>query len=328
MKFKSVLKNFIIPLGLTFVVFFILKRQFLKKNLLEYIKLLTFNEHFISSLFLFAGFITIGFQLKNVFKKSTGINLTTFDTLTLPISQNLWGYIIPFQGAFLYSLVYLKSKYRIEAKSSIAVYLFVILASLFLGGISGVVYLSSKGGNIFQIMFFSFFIICPFLLIMSKWVLNKITIKNKNSIFHKSKQYILNIFEELVHLFKSKRFLMNVFLVDITYVVIFSIWSYWLSLVLGYDIPIIFFLSLGFLMKLHSFAKLTPGNIGVIQLLVAGYFSIFGLDPEIGILISLLQLITNIIFGFPVALIITIISMKSFTNLQSDLLQLIKKKSN
>tara|TARA_B110000483_G_C18115043_1_gene511288 strand:- start:614 stop:1042 length:429 start_codon:yes stop_codon:yes gene_type:complete len=131
LKFKSVLKNFIIPLGLTFVVFFILKRQFLKKTLLEYIKLLTFNEHFISSLFLFAGFITIGFQLKNVFKKSTGINLTTFDTLTLPISQNLWGYIIPFQGAFLYSLVYLKSKYRIEAKSSIAVCFFTILASFF-----------------------------------------------------------------------------------------------------------------------------------------------------------------------------------------------------
>ena len=170
------------------MVFFILKRQFLKKNLLEYIDLLTFNQHIVSSLFLFAGFFTIGFQLKNVFRKSTGLNLTIFDSLTLPISQNLWGYIIPFQGAFLYSLVYLKAKYKIEATNSIAVYLFVILASMFLGGISGIIYLSSKDGSIFQLMFFGFFIICPFLLIMAKWILNKMPIKNEDSALLSYKQ--------------------------------------------------------------------------------------------------------------------------------------------
>ena len=94
MILKKILKNFVLPVILTVVVFLILKKLFLKKELINYIGTLTLREHLISSIFMLIGFAFTGIQLRNVFSKSVSVKLSWFDTLTLPITQNLWGYII------------------------------------------------------------------------------------------------------------------------------------------------------------------------------------------------------------------------------------------
>jgi hypothetical protein len=313
-KLKKILTNFVFPVVLTAVVFLIVKKLFLKKELIHYIGTLTVREHFISSIFMLIGFAFAGLQLRNVFIKSISVKLSWFDTLTLPITQNLWGYIIPFQGSFLYSTFFLKTKYKINIKSSFSVYFIIILASLFLGGITGLIYLLANNGSFKQGLFFIFFIALPVFPFLGKRFLISLNFLNESKLF-KFQQYFLNIIEEVVALLNNKLFLINLFIIDICYVVTYATWSFWISEVLEYGIPFTFFLSLGFLMKLHSFTKLTPGNMGIIQLLVGGYFSLFDLNPEIGVVVSLIQLITTFFFGFPIGLITTILS---FNNLKSD----------
>lgn len=317
MILKKILKNFVLPVILTVVVFLILKKLFLKKELINYIGTLTLREHLISSIFMLIGFAFTGIQLRNVFSKSVSVKLSWFDTLTLPITQNLWGYIIPFQGSFLYSTFFLKSKYKINFKSSFSAYFIIIVASLFLGGITGITYLLANNGSFNQGIFFIFFIAFPGFPFFGKKCLISLNLSNGSKLF-KFQQYFLNIMEDIVMLLKNKKFLINIFIIDICYVVTYASWSFWISEVLGYDIPFIFFLSLGFLMKLHSFTKLTPGNVGVIQLLVGGYFSLFNLNFELGVIISLIQLVTTFLFGFPIAMITTIKSFNNFKNLKSD----------
>tara|TARA_B100000683_G_scaffold277001_1_gene333322 strand:- start:2394 stop:3374 length:981 start_codon:yes stop_codon:yes gene_type:complete len=322
---KKVLKSFILPFTLTVIVLLVVKKLFLKKNLTEFVDLLSIEEHFICAFFMLVGFSITGFQLKNVFRKSTNIKMSLFDTLSLPIAQNLWGYIIPFQGSFLYSMLFLKSKYKIEVKSSLAVYFLIIIASLFLGGISGTIFLIYKGGDLGLILFFLFFVLCPTFPYIGKWLIEKFNFSQGGKL-NQAQQYIIKIIQDITQLLKSKKFLFYVFFVDICYVINYAIWSYWLCKVLDFDVPIIFFILVGFLMKLTSLTKLTPGNIGITQLLVGGTFSLFNLDPEIGVITSLIQLLTTFIFGFPIGLIITIFSFKNFNNLRTEIVESFKKK--
>lgn len=320
-----ILKNYIIPFCLAALILYILKYFFDEKRLADYLEKLSVSDLFISAIFMFIGFFVNGLLLRFVYKKNSNTSLSYTDSLLLPMTQNVWSYIIPFQGAFIYSAAFLKVKYKIEVKSSIAVYIFIILASLMMGGVVGLIHLIGNEHSWTQYLFFGVLIISPAFLILGKFFLENLNFI-KNTLFQKLFKYLCDIIDDLALLFRDKKFLIKTLILDSLYVINFATWSYWISYKLDYNIPLMFFLSLGFLMKLHSLAKITPGNIGVIQLLIGGYFQLFGLDPSLGVVISLIQLVTTFIFGIPVGIVTTLISIKEFKSLESGLLGAFYKK--
>jgi len=276
------------------------------KDVIDQLSKLEPKSFLISSLFLYTGFIINGLQLNVALKKTQNINLTIGDTLSLPMVQNLWGYIIPFQGSFIYSAAFLKMKYKAMIESTLSVYIFTILSSLFLGALFGFFFTLNFNWELSLI--FLLVMTFPIIIIIVNRVLNYV--KPKFLFLQKAKAVISSIIGSLIFMIKDKKLTLKVVILDVLYVLTYASWSYYLSEIFQFAIPFPIFILLAFVIKVSLIAKITPGNMGVNQLFSGGFLALYGFSQDIGIFISILQLALLALMSFPIAIVISIYNLK------------------
>ncbi len=278
---------------------------------LALIKTISTQKYVISAFFILLYNTFAGLQLRNVYSQINVVKLSWYDTLTLPMVMNFWGYVIPVQGSFVYSAFYLKKKYNTSVSSMAGVYLSIMSISLSLGGLFGIVfYLSNHSTNILFLSLTTIFLFNPLLIILSSLMLSKSKIINH--LLGKYSKILLDFTKPIIYYFKQPKLIVQTVILDAAAVVVFSIWSYWISETYDLQIPFLALLITAFLIKLTLLFKFTPGNLGLVQIGMGGIFSLLGLDFSSGVFISMYQLVCLVVISFPISLLLSLFSLKYF----------------
>ena len=310
-KYKDIFKiTFSVILA---VLFFYIAYTYLledthKKLLFE----ISLKNHFIAGLFLIAFFLVSGIELKYVYKKTAGLKFTAYDTFSIPYVINIWGYIIPLQGSFLYMMSYLKLKYAYQIKKNVYVYAFIFLVNLSFFGLIGLLLISFTDFYtpvIFLILLFTFLL--PLFLFVANYIFSKINSRLTflNRIFT-TLDYIISNLKKLM---QNHLLVIYVILFNIAMTLLSTLWAYWICYEFGFNVPFSVLFLISIIMKLSMLFKITPGNLGITQLANGGIFFLFGYDPSIGIFISIFKFITLFLFSFPLGIIFSALNLKHFS---------------
>ena len=314
LKKSNNLLKYIFSLLLTAFLLVFLFKNVLTSVQLVLLKSISFQSYFLSGLFLLATFIFSGFQLRKVYDYSQVVKLSWFDTFTLPMVMNFWGYIIPIQGSFIFSTLFLKSKYKTSVPSMVGIYLSVFSISLSLGGLMGVFfYIWSQSLDIVFLLFSIFLLFNPLVLIFFSIFLQSSKVLTR--LLGKYAYFLSEFIRPIIVYFKQPKLIIQTLLWDVAIVLVFALWSFWISEKYNLEIPFMALLVTGFLIKITLLFKFTPGNLGLMQLGVGGIFALMGLDYASGVFISLYQLVCLVVISFPISLLISIFNFKYFGHL-------------
>ncbi|MCP4401781.1 MAG: hypothetical protein GY801_31335 [bacterium] len=241
--------------------------------------------------------------------------LTTFhtpDILLFPIAANFWGYIFPFKGGFFYATFFLKSKYHLALAETVSITLFIYMTMVSLTGISGLYFVCTRG------LFFSFLTITSLF-----FMLNPLILYGLNSLltidflfkwywFRWVHNELSSVFSHTQNIWKDFKHTSTIMMLDFLHTGVFILCLYWAQGTLRFSTPFISIIMLTFMMKISGIFRLTPGNIGVEQLVAGGTFHVFGGEASQGIAISLLMRMTHILFTLSVGGLVNIYYMKYF----------------
>lgn len=294
------------------------------KNLLTYgiaIALLAIAIGFISKSFDFEklqsmqlinlgpllGFGFLTFLISGVYYKisneiSFQIKLSVFDLITLPFSVNLLSYVIPFQGSTLYSTAFYKIKYNLQASKGLSITLFSYALSVSFTGILGLYFSGGPKASILLFLGSLVLTLNPLFLIIFNWILLKFSIQNSSiKVLAKTAGFTnatLNSFRELT---KNKKLLTTVLIYNIIHSIVTILWFYFAAIALSLDSDFIDVALLALFTKLSLILRVTPGNLGVEQLLSGAIFGIAGANVADGMAISVLvkssALLNTLIYG-------------------------------
>jgi hypothetical protein len=229
-----------------------------------------------------------GLQYYYILKKQVAIKLNVADVITLPVSMGLWGLVLPFQGALIYLSTFLKFKYDTKVSESIALTLFSYLVAIVTSGIIGLYYTAfilNRVVSIFSLIAFAG-IVSPFFLLLGNKLLGLISF-NKETVISNIADFITNIVKQLASLVSDKKTVFVILLLNIVHTSITVFWYYFIAQTLHLPIPFLASLLLTMVLKLSIVLKLTPGNIGIDELISGGLFSSLGVDPSWGVIITL-----------------------------------------
>jgi hypothetical protein len=266
----------------------------------------------VSVLLVLVIFFISGSQFSMILDRTSNLRLSLKDRIFFPAARNLWSYIIPFQGSFAYSLAFTKFKYGATVKEGLSLNIYLLLFNFFFAGIIGIyyVYESDDIPSVFLILCV-FMVLIPLLIIAA----NKL-ISNINEPSGRILSYIyLNIgsvSSNLTLLWKDLRFSSYVFIFSILHTTATALWISWTVKILEIDIDIISVVFLSLILKISLVFKITPGNLGVEQLVFGGLFSLMNYDPHAGVLISLFNKAITIFISLTAGSVFTIVNLKYF----------------
>jgi hypothetical protein len=222
--------------------------------------------------------------------------------------MNLWGYIIPFQGSFLYTITYIYSKYKKSISDSMRVYIITLSVSMSLAGLIGLIYAMVSTVYIPKV----FLVICipllfnPYILIL----LSKFTGKYK----HSQKTWFKKLMERVDSLIQIKgidqQLIFYMLLLNVVNVSFYTLWSYWIAISLNLNLDIFQLVIITLLMRLTVLIKITPGNLGISQFASGGIAVLVGGAINDGFLLSTFQYLTMIIVAVTVGGICSFLNMK------------------
>jgi hypothetical protein len=224
---------------------------------------------------------------------SSRVRLSVTDILVLPITMNFWSFLIPFQGALVYSSLILKCKYKARVSEAIASSVFSYLLSMSITGMFGVTMSFLAGRLLSPWMAASVILmLCPLILFVVDKVMSWLP-GVRIQLVNYASDFVHKIVAQMWDLFRVRRLLCLLFVTNVLHITTSFVMNFYaadaLNVVISWPSLLIFTL----LIRLSVILKVTPGNIGIQEVLSGGIFSLMTLDPGSGILITLLtRLIT------------------------------------
>jgi hypothetical protein len=241
------------------------------------------------------------------------VRLSLVDIFFLPITMNLWSFLIPFQGALVYSSLILKCKYKTRLSEAVATSIFSYFLSIVITGVFGVCFSALVGSWLSPWMVASTLLaLFPFMLFgVEKIVAWMPTIRIR--ILKSALSFVHEIVVRIRALFSMPRLLGLLFLTNISHIAASFLMNYYaavaLNVIVSWQILLVFTL----LIRLSVILKVTPGNVGVQEILSGGIFSLMMLDPAAGILITLLTRLVTVSQMCTVGVVDTISNTKYFS---------------
>lgn len=276
------------------------------EGLLTQLAGLTTTDYLLSSVAMTLLFLLSGLQLRLALRRSEKVELSMTDVFALPVTQSFWGHVIPVQGSFIYAAAFLKGKYSANVSTTMAVYLFITVCSLIVGAVFGIAH--SVFTDIRFLPVYLILVLLPLWLVVGHRLLR--AMNPQVGIVLRVKDIIDTVLVSMVTMMRDPLFVVKVVLLDLAYVAVFSVWSFYLSESLDLGVPIGIHVLVSFFLKLTIIAKFTPGNMGVIQLFTGGVFAAYGHPAEAGLLISTLQLGLLVVLSFPVAIVLSLFQFR------------------
>jgi hypothetical protein len=290
-------------------------------NLLKKISLLQISVSVLIALIMFS---VSGYQFSYILNKKSGVKLNIIDRITFPVSRNLWSYLIPFQGSFAYTLVFNKFKYDIKFIDGFSINLYLIIYNFFFAGLVGIFYSIQQEISSLLFLFISvLFVVLPVVLILLNRVLENVK-RPEYGFFNRLFETLQKVSLSILTLWKDIELTKSIFIFYIVHTFITALWFYWTIYIFDLNIDLTSVIFLALILKTSWAFRLTPGNLGVEQLLFGGIFVLLSYDPKIGVLISLFHKSITIILSFSIGLIFTFINLKYFS--LSKIIESVKNK--
>jgi hypothetical protein len=242
----------------------------------------------------------------------TGKRLNYTDTLFLPTAMNMWSYLLPIQGGMLYSLAFFKLKYRISLSMGTSLSVFTYAINVFIGGCAGLIFtLLSNDKNIFLTIISLGCLISPFLLLL----IDRTTLVSKDfryPLLVKGLSVVKNLLSDSSNMLRKKRLLMGSILLNLLHSITMIAWFYWSSLVLDSGVSLMGAAILGLFLKISIILRITPGNLGLEQILAGALAAIIGSGANDGVIISIYMTLSTLFIVFTFGLIFTVVNLKYF----------------
>lgn len=281
------MKKHIIKYLIGFTLIIIVVKLFIGEGELSLLKKISPYD-FVVSLFLTALiFLVSGIRYSFLLYKQSGKKLSLADTFFFPITTNLWGFIMPFQGGLLYAAVFLKRKYAVTIKDTLSISIFVYSILMSFTGIVGIGF-SVLTGKIFSFLFIiSIVFALNFveLLIISK-ILNNIHIKSFK-VLNKIKKELRDVINSFLgSLFDIRRTIILI-MITAVHTALSIVWYYWAFKTFDFEIPFLVVIVYNLFVRLTTLIQLTPANIGIEELASVGLFSMLEQNPASAVLVTL-----------------------------------------
>ncbi|MBL4657164.1 MAG: flippase-like domain-containing protein [Flavobacteriales bacterium] len=267
--------------------------------------------HFYSCLLVLPIYLLGGIEKYVLFRTIYNKRISLYDVITLPFVINLWGYLIPVQGSYLYNTVYFKTKYKIAIENTTSIFLVSLSVSLILAGILGIGYCSFIHFNPYLLLICLVSLLNPLFVFVLKKGLTKLPFSSEGIIGN-----ILNGLERIVSDFfnaiDNKKMMAFLIGMNILLSLFSAMWSVWISVGFNLDLSILQLLLLAFMIKITPLFKLTPGNLGIDQFTTSGIILLVGGSAAAGFTLSLYQAAIYILVAFLVGSVFSVVNMKYF----------------
>lgn len=223
--------------------------------------------------------------------RRVGFRMEKKDVLLLPVAMNLWGMLLPFQGAMAYNTVFLKRKYGVTVADSFSMLIFMYALVIFLAGFFGVIFVLIYGIKSSWFLLLSLlFCASPLGILAADAVLGRIPEARLWGPLRPVYRFIRRTVGGIGRLCRDRRtvgILLGIYCLRMLALLLLYAW---IVRLLGYgNISLLAMLLLNLWNGISLLIKFTPQNLGVSQLVAGGLFALIGLSPEEGVMISLFE---------------------------------------
>jgi hypothetical protein len=260
----------------------------------------------------FSGYIVAGWQMNYLLRVQNGIRLSTADMLLLPFSMSLFAYIIPTNGGLLYSVFFLKKKYKLESSKGFSIGIFSIYTSFILTGIIGCVTAVVLKQIISILMIVSMIlIISPFLIKIINDILLKLGLR-EGSLMQRAQAYVNDVIVSSNDLVINKKAFFVTTMFNVLLIILLFLTYLWLAEMFKLVIAPVSLLFIILALRISSLLRVLPGNLGIEELMTGGIFGLIGLDPGTGLLFALAIRVSAIVLFTPLGIFHTVFNTNYF----------------
>lgn len=245
-------------------------------------------------------------------RKKYNITVEKKDIFLLPIVMNLWSFIIPFQGSLLYSTLFFKLRYKMKITDSFSMSIYMYLVTLFLTGIVGMIFSFSYNYYFSLIFIVSLALALNPLIIYIIYLFFKKLPVTKIKFFNKITDVIITIITNTKILWTDKKITLTMIFFNILRSVICMFWLYVISHACGFNCSLLSMALLSLIMDVSIIVRVTPENLGVVQLISALLSTYIGISRGQAIIITLLASASTVIIMLTVGIAANYYYMRLF----------------
>lgn len=242
-----------------------------------------------------------GIQLYYI-RKQFGISLKLKDLILLPIVGSLWSFILPIQGNLIFNTFFFKQRYNMKISESFSISIYLYLVTLCFTGCFALFF------SIYNNVLFSWlgfvsilFIFNPLFVILANLIFQKIG-NTKIKTIDKIQLFLNSTVENTNNLWLNYKFSFLIFSLNAFLIFLTIFWFYWNSKSLGFNLSFVEVGLISLIMNISLIVKITPGNLGITQLITASCINIIGGNPEQATLVTLFASAITIIIIFTIGL--------------------------
>lgn len=263
----------------------------------------------------FINYAVSGWLYRFQIKETTGKTLSVVDTIFLPTAMNMWSYLLPVQGGMIYSVAFFKTKYGISLITGTSLSVFTYVINVFIGGLAGFAFVLYSPDKHLVLGLISVGCILSPLLLSLTYKFGNLFKHISVGIVSKVLDTIHRLLKDSSDMLKKSRLLSGSVLLNLLHSVTMIAWFYWSSIALGAGVSLLGCVILGLFMKISIILRITPGNLGLEQILAGGLAVTIGSSIKLGVVISLYMTITTLFIVFTVGLLFTLFNISYFGNL-------------
>ena len=273
----------------TIVLLVVVLRFFVKPEQFRVLLGISYSELALTIILSFGAYFWGGLEMYAL-RGKFHFEMEKKDILLLPLGMNLWGMLLPFQGAMAYMTVFLKRKYGVKISESFSISIFLYLLSVFLSGLFGVgFYFVYSIDSLIFVTVSILFLLSPVFAVIAHLVMERLPAPRIRFI-----RRIWDFGEDILHgirlLCCDHRTVAVLLAIYAARMVNMLLLYWWVVRILHYEgigIPALLLLNLWNMLSL--LIKFTPNNLGISQVISGALFAVIGLDVEQGIMISLVS---------------------------------------
>ncbi|MFW5803692.1 MAG: lysylphosphatidylglycerol synthase domain-containing protein [bacterium] len=236
-------------------------------------------------------------------RKQFGVSLKKKDVFFLPSVMGLWSFIMPFQGSLIFTTYFFKKKYNMKISESLSINIYLYLITLFFTGLFLLIFLfTSNNYNTLLIIISILLIINPILVKFTRILLDKTNI-SKHKIVNKIRSFVISVFSSTNFLWSNTRFTIIILSTYIIKLIISIFWFYYIAHILSFNMSLFEIALISLIMSVSVIIKLTPGNLGTVQIISGGFMALINSSVENAILITLFASATVLLINFTIGVI-------------------------
>lgn len=235
-----------------------------------------------------------------------------YDLLLIQIAMRFWGYIIPLKGGLIYSTALLRCKYGIKISEGVSMGIYNYTMSLFLTGVIGIIFAMKNGKIISCLSICSIvFIFSPIFIVLLSRCFCTVSM-SRNSSLLKIKECFVSVNQNINILSKKVWTTIGILGLNLIHTVLTIFLYYWANIIFNLELSAISIVCLALVMKLYIVFRITPGNIGIEQLVAGAVVGIADGSVSDGIFISFFITLIITVIAFSVGALYSILNMKYF----------------